>query len=309
MSFPQTRSLVLCLLSLSIFTGAEIAGAAATAQAIAPIKITSFNIRYFGLGGTMSGTPADEGRDASLREFMSRNVFPTDVIAFEEIVDVPRLQRLLPAGWSCITYSHTNPKHQFVVLCAANRFSFQRSAHDTNYAIESVAINDTKSRPALRADLVERATGRKVLRLIAVHLKAYPAESDTREMQSKKIAADIASANEYLPTVIVGDFNTYTAAQTGESRDDIERIEDGLAEAKVGKSIRHVPHRELYTYRSGNGRSQLDQYYLTEDLRPSGAPAVFSICNSNQAGGGFADPEYYYDMVSDHCPVALTVQL
>lgn len=272
------------------------------------LKVTSFNIRWFGLGGSMEGNPSQEDRDTSIKDFLQRHAFPTDVIAFQEIVDVPRLQRLLPRGWSCVGYNHPSPKHQHVVLCASENYQFARVDYDNNFTIEDVAINPDKSRPAVRADLIERASKRAIYRIVAVHLKAYPEESDTRELQSRRIASDLARARDHLPTIVVGDFNTYRSDQTGEYVNDVDRIERALQDAPLDHEIRHIEHQALYTYRAGEFRNQFDQFYASRDVRVAGAPRVFGVCDADRhAFDYYFDPNYYYEKVSDHCPVTLTI--
>src|SRR4051812_13643824 len=86
-------------------------GIQAKAATQATLKISAFNIRYYGLGGAMAGTPADEHRDGYLREFISSELAGVDVMAFEEIVDVERLQKnVVPAGWGCVSYKHNEEK-------------------------------------------------------------------------------------------------------------------------------------------------------------------------------------------------------
>lgn len=265
------------------------------------IRATTFNIRWFGLGGSMQGSPANEHRDQSIKEFLATEVMPTDVIAFQEIVDVNRLRALLPSGWTCVGYTNSDQKHQHVELCAAPQFSLQKVAYDNNFAIETVTLNRPRSRAAVRADLVEKSTGRKLMRVIAVHLKAYPDESNTREAQATKIAEDISIARDSIPTLVLGDFNTYPAS------DDISRIESALAKASIRFPLRHIAHSESYTYRSDRHRSQFDHFYLTEDANVLMSPWVFSVCNGNKSS--FTNFRYYYDNVSDHCPTTVDIRL
>ena len=285
----------------------SIALSAPTEPAASSIRATTFNIRWFGLGGTMEGSPSDERRDQSIREFLSTNVLPTDVIAFEEIVDVARLRGLLPTGWTCVGYTHSAAKHQHVELCTSPRFTLAKASYDNNYTIEGVAINASKSRPAVRADLVERSSGRRLLRVIGVHLKAYPNEAATRETQAEEIAADLAQASDDLPVLVMGDFNTYPASTTGASLDDVDRIEQVLASAATRFKIRHIAHTERYTYRNNRQRSLFDHFYLTADAQVARAPWVFSVCNTNKAN--FTNFRYYYDNVSDHCPTTIDIEL
>ena len=70
------------------------------------LKVASFNIEWFGLGGSMSGSSSDETRDYDLRRFIKRELGDVDVIVFQEIVDVNRfVDRVIDSDdrW-CVTY-------------------------------------------------------------------------------------------------------------------------------------------------------------------------------------------------------------
>lgn len=278
------------------------------AQAVT-VKLTSFNIRWYGLNGSMTGDPGSETRDLSVRDFMNRHVFPTDVVAFQEIVDVRRLERLLPSGVECVSYEGAEAKHQHVVLCASEKYRLIKVAHDDNFTIEEVAIN-SKSRPAVRADLADRRTGRRVMRIVAVHLKAFPDESEARIYQSRRIGEDLSRAEQDLPTVILGDFNTYSTSNNGQAQDDVKLIEGALQAEYRRDPLRFLPHEAgVYTYRNKNRRSQFDQFYFSGSLRPIGRPVVFPICSSTSEGQGYLNSKFYYEKVSDHCPAAIQFQL
>lgn len=92
----------------------------------AEISFTTFNIRWFGTAGTQQGDPAKEDRDPWISEFLYRRtqIGYSDVIAFQEIVDVPRLQKIVKTH-KCTSYEHRDPRHQHVVICVRTPLRFE----------------------------------------------------------------------------------------------------------------------------------------------------------------------------------------
>lgn len=308
---------VLCLLLLFIGfdagadeTNKGVDSSAVSVNAERVLTLTTFNLRWFGLGGTMGGNSASEKRDEPLRDFIAKEIMPADVISFQEVVDVPRLQSLLPQGWACISYQNANPRHQHVVLCASSRYRFQAVNYDNNYTIEEVALDAGRSRPAIRADLFDTVTQKRIVRLVAVHLKAFPQEAPTREAQAEKISEDLSRGNEVLPIIALGDFNTYFSADTGQAKDDVLLIQSGLHGQYAQRTMRFIRHTQgQYTFRNRSSRGQFDQFFISPDLRQMGPLKTFPICNATQEGQGLQNSQYYYTNISDHCPTTLRVSL
>lgn len=273
-----------------------------SAQA-ADLTIVTFNAQYFGMGGSSHGTPADEKRDAGLREFFSRQVPAADVIIVQEVVDVPRFQKILPPFWNCLTYKHPNPAHQHVAICISPIYRFLHEPSDKNDVIDQVAVNE-RSRPALHLILADNR-GNALLRLVGVHLKAFPEFSETRDQQSKIIAKYLTQvANPKLPILITGDFNTYDRTLNGRGIDDNQMISQILNAS--GLNLAEVPNANRFTYRTTSKASKFDRFWISRTLRPLAPLWVHPICN---APAGDPNIAQYNQLISDHCPVALRLHL
>lgn len=62
------------------------------------LKVSTFNIRWFGLGGTMEGSLKDEKRTVNLKDFINNvsKVSQSDVISLQEIVDQDKIKTYFP---------------------------------------------------------------------------------------------------------------------------------------------------------------------------------------------------------------------
>ncbi len=298
------RSLFTFVLSLAGIAIAAPIPPATTTQ----LRFVAFNIRYFGSGGSGRGTSADEKRDATVRDFIAKNVLPADVISFEEITDVPRLRKVLPKGWDCVSYDEEDLEHQHVVLCASPKFDWRREPTDDNWTWESLVIPGGKLRPAVHAILTETRTNRELVRVVGLHLKAFPDKSDVRLKQMTLLATELRRVrNLRLPTVILGDLNTYPAPQNTLKKDDEILIEEVLDQ---NFAFSRVPNVEM-TFRSPTLRGRYDQIYFSNNLRMVDEPSVYPLCGRPEGatGTGYMNPAYYYEKVSDHCPLAITLGL
>lgn len=271
------------------------------AYASEKFTITTFNIRFFGLH-------ADETRDPYIQTFLKDSVPASDIIVFEEIVDVPRIKAILPADWDCLSYENASPSHQHVVVCHSARFQFSREATDNNDVIDEVAGPEGKYRPAVTA-IVSDKLGNQLFRIVGVHLKAEPAYSALRVEQSKIIAAYLEKLKgSNLPVIITGDFNTYKSPANKAESDDTDLILNAFNSTDLG--IKRIPN-DLYTFRSNTGlRGQFDQFYLSNSIQTLSPLHIFDICNAEvTTGTGTADLDYYYKNISDHCPVSAEITL
>lgn len=278
------------------------------AKPVAPalkLKIASFNIRFYGSGGTL-GAPGNEPRDPDLRAFVADYLGDRDVIAFQEIVDVPRLQQnVLPPNWSCVSYEHSDHTHQHVVVCAKPGLSLERDPSDDNFIMENVAYSYQRSRPAVHT-IVKTSGGQALARVIAVHLKASPDFSRERQSQITTIGQNLIDLNNVLPTVITGDFNTYDTPANGLESGD-EALFSGIL-GRMQSGMAQIPNT-LYTYRTRRYLSRFDHFW-TKGFNQERALKVFSMCNNQRGAGGntLEDPDYYYEHISDHCPVSVDLE-
>ncbi|MEK6554459.1 MAG: endonuclease/exonuclease/phosphatase family protein, partial [Bdellovibrionota bacterium] len=247
MKFFKGLAIALCAAS----TAASINASAAAAPS--NISITTFNIRYYGLGGSMGGTPAQEKRDATLKKFIAQYVPHSDLFVFQEIVDVDRLvKKVLPTNFECISYKHADPKHQHVVLChKTDKLSFEDDPNDPDSLIQEVSVN-ARSRPAVHT-LVANRKGEVLFRLIGVHLKAFPHESTTRLGQIQSMTKFLSASKTQVPVVIGGDFNTYNSDPSNFSK----------VFKSSGLNLVEAKNPNTYTFRKGNMRSKFDRFWIS----------------------------------------------
>lgn len=284
----------------------------ASTEAQTKITITAFNIRFYGLHGTppedmndyAPPVPKEETRDPYLKKFFKDSIPASDFFVLEEIIDVPRLKTLLPAGWDCVSYNNTSPSHQHVVLCHSPKYAFEKEPTDDNYLIDEVAGVKRTLRPAVTA-IVTDLHGKQLFRLVGVHLKASPSYSKLRVEQSGIISDYLEKLkNSKLPVVITGDFNTYPVASNRETEDDTKLILDAFNKNHL--DIKRIPN-DLLTFRSTYGYSaQFDHFYMSNSLTPTKPIKVFEVCNTEITPEQLAE---YNKNVSDHCPVTAEFSL
>ncbi len=257
--------------------------------AAAPISITAFNIKWYGLGGALGGT-REEYRQESIRDHLTKNNLWTDVIAFEEVVDVASLQdEVVGPDYTCNSYENNNSQHQHVVICAKNKFNMSLASDDDNFALETVQLGqESRYRPAVHG-VLKNARGKILLHVYAVHLKAMPTFGETRLEQVRAITDYMRERPENEPAVIVGDFNTFA--------DDTERMDEAFAEVGMAQ----VELDSEYTYRVPNQGGTFDRIWVTESLLPSEPARVTGPCNEPRANKAIIAE--YNKNVSDHCPV------
>ena len=174
---------------------------------------------------------------------------------------------------------------------------FERDQFDDNYQLEDVAINDTKSRPGLHGVLHTR-WGQPVVRMVGLHLKAYPDESPTRVSQIEVVAEYLADrADDDLPAIVVGDLNSYKSPDNEQRYDDIRLFSYAFRDA--GLRMRWVPNDGLKTYREGEWSNELDHFYTTRDVWQTRDLEVIGPCNYASDSA----VRRYNDTISDHCPI------
>lgn len=293
---------ILCALLLLTSQMTFAAPEQAPQKAISSFKIASFNIRWF--GRAESNPQVDPNvRKNEVRAFINERILPADIIAFEEIVDKAMLQSILPPGWTCASYDLVVKVHQYVMLCVQPQLQLTRVAGDNNNIIDEVAFNKSRSRPAVRMD-VKTIKGQLIARVIAVHFKAAPDFSPTREMQMGLVAEDLAK-NATVPTIVTGDFNAYPASQSGMSLDDTALLLNQLT--KADSSFKLVPSNLPASFRSPTyGASHFDHFFANDSIAVVGGTSkVFSQCATPTTGERFDDFNYYYTTISDHCPIKM----
>lgn len=255
------------------------------------ISITTFNIKYYGLNGDHDGEPGSEVRDNKIKAHLNKYELWSDVIVFQEIVDVPGLKSLMGSDYLCRSYDNEDPRHQHVVICHKKKFAFAMAPDDDNYILDDVALG--RYRPVVHGVLTYRKI--PLLHIMGVHLKAQPNRSDVRTEQTNIIAQYLANRQNEEPVVIIGDFNTHN--------DDATVMTNIYRQDDVNLVQINVPQQ--YTYRVPRHGAKLDRVWVSRDLRVSQKPKVAGPCNSVATD---TDPiKIYNTEVSDHCPVTLKV--
>lgn len=265
------------------------------------LKIATFNIRWFGLDGGLFGTIGSETRVDSVRSFIEEELGDRDVIVFQEIVDLDLFTEEVMPDHTCITYEGFTGKHQHVMLCHTDAYELRIEADDDDFSLEALKIGQV--RPGLHGTLFT-ATGSPVAHIVAVHLKANEQSTERRLEQAEVLAAraEELRASSGLPIIMIGDFNTHLAVHTGLSENDEDLVADVL------DPLERVELPVTFTYQEKDGTQfRLDQTFLSPEIAVervvSAGPCDLDLATHEAA---IAD---YYDTLSDHCPVALDLQL
>ncbi len=267
---------------------------------VSALSITTFNVKIFGLGGHFSGEIGDEYRDNWLKEFVANNLNDSDVITFQEIVDVSRLKNMLFPEYQCVSYDtleSVSRKHQHIVLCYKTSKYYFANFYNDNYIIEEVAL--IKYRPALYGVLMD-LKGNAVADIVSLHLKASPSGKEKRLRQAK-ILKDFLKGKRhkgYRPLIITGDFNTFN--------NDVEELSNVFNELE----IKHVDN-DLWTYRVWKYQNQFDHFWVSNNaLEKIKSIKVSGPCNNQQGYfSRYQDVGFYNTFISDHCPVTLDISI
>lgn len=277
-----------------------------TIHLYASTTVTTFNLKWFGLGGELSGRQADEYRGPWLKEFLQEYLSKTQIFIFQEVVDKTLLSSLMQEmGFGCSSYNHTTSKHQFVVVCMTSEFSILPEDDDNNISFEEVGeVDNSKLRPAISGIILNSKTRKPLFHLLGVHLKAGKLEGETRQKQAKLLAERISSYSDKLPVVLIGDFNTYEKAEGEIEIDDFETL-DSIFESAY---LKRVKHQFRHSYKSFNYGFLFDHVYLSENTNYSNV-SIFSACNQSFSNSQrYKNINFYNRFISDHCPLSIDIQ-
>ena len=249
-------------------------------QAQAGLKITSFNLKWFGTGGELSGKSSDEYRGPWITEFINKYLIASDIILFQEVVDTKKLISLLGnLKYECQTYEGSGSRHQHLVLCHRAEFKFIPERDDDNLIFEDIAsINNSKLRPAISGVITNAKSGEALLHILGVHLKAGRLEGQMREMQTQLLAGRILSFKDKTPVVVLGDFNTYPKEISGSAGADLEKMDELYEQA----DLKRVMHDFRYTFKSFNYGHLFDHFWISNKLNIQSVD-VFQACNTTNS--------------------------
>jgi endonuclease/exonuclease/phosphatase family metal-dependent hydrolase len=271
-----------------------------------PLSIGSFNIRWYGLDGSLHGAFGSETRNETIRTFIDEHLAGSDVLAFQEIVDVDLFVDEIMFDWSCVSYDGFSGKHQHVVLCHRPELELWPVGDDDGFALPELRMQTL--RPGVQGRLVD-ARGEDLAYVITLHLKAgsNPEDTDVRLEQAEILAEQqrrLAGARA-LPFIIIGDFNTHLAERTGLPEDD-EVLLGEVLESDGDMFRAPLPVAHTFVNKSGQ-RFRLDHAWLSTSITVLDVD-VPGPCNLDFDTNLTAIVEYY-DSVSDHCPVSLQLEL
>jgi endonuclease/exonuclease/phosphatase family metal-dependent hydrolase len=266
------------------------------------LKISTFNIRWFGLNGDVAGSLGTETRVDTVRDFIRTHLGDRDVLVFQEIVDLDLFTEEVMPDHTCITYDGFSGKHQHVMLCHTDAYELRLADDEDDFELEALKIGQV--RPGLHGTLVATADGEPVAHVIAVHLKANEHSTERRLEQARVLDARVEAlrATSELPVIAIGDFNTHLAVHTGLPENDEDLLGDVLA------PLQRVALPVTFTYQEKDGTQfRLDHAFVSAEIDVQAVTAA-GPCDTDLDSNADAIFEYY-DTVSDHCPLAFDLHL
>jgi endonuclease/exonuclease/phosphatase family metal-dependent hydrolase len=269
------------------------------------LRMATFNIRWYGLDGSLDGEFGTESRNASIRAFIDEHLDDHEVLVFQEIIDVELFRDEIMFDRTCVSYASFQRKHQFVVVCHADDVAFVPLDDEQDYRLDSINLGGFL-RPGVHGKLTDLA-GRPLAHLVGVHLKAGSDSTHTRVEQAEILADYTRQRGEVSgsPFIFIGDFNTLAADATGLEVDDEILLAEVLEED--GELV-HALAPVRYTWRSRFGRgARLDHAWVSNNISVLDV-AVPGPCNVNFRTDADTLIEYY-DTVSDHCPISYDLAL
>lgn len=274
--------------------------------AASSLKITTFNIRWYGLGGEISGHRSDEYRDPFLKEFLSTKYINTDIFVFQEIIDTPRLSDLMDElGHQCVTYNHEQFNHQHLMICLKKTLDIIPEKGDDDYNFPLLE-NRPYMRPAVYGKVIDRFSKKPLLHLVGLHLKAGRFANDERNEQVENLVKRVKEYKDAkIPLVVAGDLNTYRNSSDESRESDLNVL--GRAFGKVNLTRRTSDYD--YTYRGNSGGNVFDHVYVSQE-NTSKYVSIWQACGgSNSKDKRFDNLSWYKRFISDHCPVSFRLEL
>jgi endonuclease/exonuclease/phosphatase family metal-dependent hydrolase len=277
---------------------------AVTAEAF-EFNVATMNIRFYGQGAEISGSLKDEFRDKWIIEFIRKELTNNDAIMFQEIVDIKRFSKLADKlNMSCFAYDGSTNKgsyrHQHVVFCLNNKYDFKRLPQLDGYAYWPVAdAYRIRLRPAVVGIVIDKKSKKELFTIAGLHLKARDTHSQTRMNQVNELITLIKKNKNLPPFVVLGDFNTHSAQETGRRSSDLTYLK--YAFAKV--DMEWARHYQENTFRLPEVSFQFDHIFTQSGIRAY-STKVKGPCNNKERGDRFQDFQFYNRFISDHCPVS-----
>lgn len=273
---------------------------------LAGTRVTTLNLKWFGVGGELSGKFSDEYRSPWLKEFLKEYLTSTELFIFQEVVDLELLGTLMKQlDFNCHSYSNKSSKHQYVVICLKSTLAIVPEAGDDNIVFEEVAsVDNSKLRPAISGVVINSQTKSPLFHVLGVHLKAGKFESELRIKQVKLLAQRVSEFKDKIPTILLGDFNSYSIKENEFQIDDLASFDSILNNVNLSR----VNHHFRFSFKSFNYGYLFDHIYLSSNLEFSNID-IFSACNQSFSNSTrYKNISFYNRFISDHCPVSIDIQ-
>jgi exonuclease III len=265
----------------------------------APLTVSSFNLQWYGLGGTMRGHPKgyNEYRNYHLKRFMEKHLFHSDVLLFQEVVTVDALQlSVVTPDYQCVTYPGPRPhKHQYIVACVKRALKFDLQV------IDEMQMGNG-NRPGL-AVVIHGDKGTPKLRIVGVHLKAGLDIEDTEERahQVGALTEWLKKQEKTVPTIVTGDFNE---REPEALRSLFEQAD--LEEAVLGNpTFISEMNRKVHNY----DRFYVQKSLLTKTIKKTVFEACQKLDHPTDRLNDYMDWTFYVRFISDHCPISLELDI
>ncbi|MCJ8277862.1 MAG: hypothetical protein HRT44_05770 [Bdellovibrionales bacterium] len=267
------------------------------------VQVSTFNVKWFGIGGTMWNRPENEFRQNMLRQFIKQELSGSDIIGFTEVVRTDALKEMLKGMYDCVTYEGSWSRHQHVVICF-NPKKYRVEKYDDDYIVKDVDLGSGGLRPAAQAKICH-LNGDCFLQFLVVHLVAGN-KTERRLKQVRALRDELLTHTETLPTVLVGDFNSYRKERTGLDKDDIELFTDVLHETDYKfKSVTvGIP-----TFWSGPYAKDYDHIMITPDIESNKQFGYMACEDKQDLSKEFIPFRSFSRYFSDHCPVSAQLKI
>ncbi len=271
------------------------------AHAESRIKVSTLNMKWFGIGGFMWNTPDMEFRQDNMKKFIDQVLPDSDVIVFTEVVETQTMLEVIAHRMDCASYEGAWSRHQHIMICF-DKNKYRSEKYDGDYIIPDVDLGSGGLRPAAQAKICHRG-GQCFLQVIGVHLAAGR-KSEKRLEQVKLINADLIRHDDLLPTVVTGDFNSYITSQSGLPEDDIQMFEAALSNGT--KSFASVT-RDITTYGSGDWARAYDHIITTSDIKTVETRGYEACEKKPDLSKTFIPYSSFRRHYTDHCPVTADI--
>ena len=239
-----------------------------------------------------------------MRSFILQELSQSDIILFSEIMDVALLKEILAPFWHCEGYQRPSNHHHHLALCYKPEKYFLEK-YDDDFIIPEVDMGSFGLRPAIQAKLCEK-DGDCFAQIIGVHLKAGKA-SQFREQQIQHIADNLSrQEGDFLPTIILGDFNSHGVEQNKREQHDMVFFENRLS--KSGQNFRSLS-MGIPTFGTGERGRDFDHIVVSDNIVELKSWAYPSCGDNIPAQSQFIPYYSYRRYFTDHCYITSRLQI